>query len=458
MSMSEIKFTIGENRERPPYLSKTLRCPSCNAPISMYSEQSQLVVCESCGQNLDCSTEDLVALGKTRTVDKFLFQVHQTCNWKGVKYKVIGRILLLDEWDGHYAEYLLFHPFHGTRWLSIYTGEEGTDCSFSEPIHALSKDRPFSSSKGDKIATEDGQKWKFEERTVLQVSYVDGALPWLVRAGDVQTAADFVNTKDRKSYLTVEESHFIDEKTGEESKELEYSFSKEATMSSVNRAFGITGKKLKLSSGSASTLPNAFRLFLMGLSALVAMYFVVLCFSTGKQNIASFTFTPADLSEETLSPSFYVDQKDLKKAFELGYGAGVDNSWMSLNIGIVSTPEATGSIESYQQVLLNEEGLAEGQQTRLRHLSAVDISYYHGYEGGESWSEGATSETELLMFPEAGHYRILLQGVSGVDETPMQFSNTSVTVKVYKNANAIRYYILMVVFSVLIFAMLREWK
>ena len=196
----------------------------------------------------------------------------------------------------------------------------------------------------------------------------------------------------------------------------------------------------------------------MGLSVLVAMYFVVLCFSTGKQNIASFTFTPTDISEETLSPSFYVDQKDLKKAFELGYGAGVDNSWMSLNIGIVSTPEATGSIESYQQVLLNEEGLAEGQQTRLRHLSAVDISYYHGYEGGESWSEGSTSETELLMFPEAGDYRILLQGVSGVDETPMQFSNTSVTVKVYKNANAIRYYILMVVFSVLIFAMFREWK
>ena len=456
--MSEIKFTIGENRERPPYLGKTLRCPSCNASISMYSEQSQLVVCESCGQNLDCSKEDLIALGKTGAVDGFLFQVHQVCNWKGVKYKVIGRILLLDEWDGQYAEYLLFHPFHGTRWLSIYTGEEGTDCSFSESLRVLSKDKPFSASKGETIATEDGKKWKFEEQTVLQVSYVDGALPWLVKVGDVQTAAEFINTKNKKSYLTVEKSLLTDKNTGKEIKELEYSFSKEATMSSVYKAFSMGEKTSQMSAASSSSLPNSFRLFLIGLSVLIAFLFLALSLSSNKVNIASFTFTPTQISEETLSSSFYVDQKDLSKAFALDYAANVDNSWVSLNIGIVSTSKATSSTESYQQVLLNEEGLAEGVQTRLRHLSAVDISYYHGYSGGESWSEGSPSESELLMFPEAGNYRILLQGVSGAGEQPVQAMQTSVKVNIYKNANTVRYYILMAVLSTLSFAILWEWK
>jgi hypothetical protein len=91
-------------------------------------------------------------------------------------------------------------------------------------------------------------------------------------------------------------------------------------------------------------------------------------------------------------------------------------------------------------------------------LSAVDISYYHGYSGGESWSEGSTSESELLMFPEAGNYRILLQGVSGVGEQSVHTMQTSVKVNIYKNANTVRYYFLMLALSALSFAILREWE
>ena len=66
---------------------------------------------------------------------------------------------------------------------------------------------------------------------------VDGALPWLVKVGDVQTAAEFINTKNKKSYLTVEKSLLTDKNTGKESKELEYSFSKKLPCPQCTKLF-----------------------------------------------------------------------------------------------------------------------------------------------------------------------------------------------------------------------------
>ena len=47
-----------------------------------------------------------------------------------------------------------------------------------------------------------------------------------------------------------------------------------------------------------------------------------------------------------------------------------------------------GDAMTYEELVRKEEALGEGQQSQVLMVSDVGMSYYHGYEGGESWSEG----------------------------------------------------------------------
>ena len=57
-----------------------------------------------------------------------------------------------------------------------------------------------------------------------------------------------------------------------------------------------------------------------------------------------------------------------------------------------------------------EQALDESQQSKVLMVSDVGISYYHGYEGGESWSEGSIKQVRDGCFPEGvtGPFRLLL--------------------------------------------------
>ena len=71
------EFSIGSNRTRPQYAFQRKECPNCGGSIPLYSEQSQLVVCHYCGSSLDCTKEELAALGEKNRKSAFVFQLHQ---------------------------------------------------------------------------------------------------------------------------------------------------------------------------------------------------------------------------------------------------------------------------------------------------------------------------------------------------------------------------------------------
>ena len=41
---------------------------------------------------------------------------------------------------------------------------------------------------------------------------------------------------------------------------------------------------------------------------------------------------------------------------------------------------------------------------------AKEISYYSGYDGGESWSEGSRNAHAYFKVPEAGNYTLGIEG------------------------------------------------
>lgn len=65
----------------------------------------------------------------------------------------------------------------------------------------------------------------------------------------------------------------------------------------------------------------------------------------------------------------------------------------------------------------------------------AEVSYYHGVEGGESWSEGSREETVYFRVPEAGNYKIDIEGEGNRGETnnpDPNFSLRSVSIEIRK--------------------------
>ena len=91
------------------------------------------------------------------------------------------------------------------------------------------------------------------------------------------------------------------------------------------------------------------------------------------------------------SPHQTITQAERAKIVELT--APLDNAWMALDVALI-----------------------EGDDT-VSYVTDADLSYYHGTEGGESWSEGSRSESLLLSGPKRGEHRLLLRAVSNSGET-----------------------------------------
>jgi hypothetical protein len=90
------------------------------------------------------------------------------------------------------------------------------------------------------------------------------------------------------------------------------------------------------------------------------------------------------------TPSFVMDERSAAVEFEMK--SYVDNNWLEATI-----------------VLVNEKTNQTWEVTE-------GIEYYHGYEGGENWSEGSQSATVLLSSIPEGRYHLNIYPASG-DET-----------------------------------------
>jgi hypothetical protein len=87
------------------------------------------------------------------------------------------------------------------------------------------------------------------------------------------------------------------------------------------------------------------------------------------------------------TPAF--DVEDNASAMEVNLGSAVDNNWLEATVTLVN--------EKTNQTWEVTEG----------------IEYYHGYEDGESWSEGSQQTTVLLSSIPSGKYHLNVYPASG---------------------------------------------
>ena len=230
--MDKTTFELGGGKPRQVYTPKALTCNNCGAPIALYSERTQLIVCDACGMRLDCSDTELQALGKETQKTNFSLSINQDFVWEETKYKIIGAIRTKDSWGEYTENYLLFHPFKGTIWAAKYIEDGSAEYFISKNTRMIPREDVFSIPKGQRITTATGGKWKKKEAYTTTVTDVMGALPWVAKIGDVSKIVELTSTSQHRQTLEAEQS--------QESKEIEFCLTQRISARQFYAALGLS--------------------------------------------------------------------------------------------------------------------------------------------------------------------------------------------------------------------------
>ncbi len=384
MTMQNI--SIQKGRSRPAYKARQIKCKNCGAALAVKDERTRLMTCEYCGTRLELTSAELRVIGK-QVADKpeFSLEIGDSYRTKGARFEVIGRLAFIEDGDRSEMtmEYLLYHPCMGSRWLGEYKGE----FTISRATHVMPKTVPPHISKGDRIHTWDGRQWIFEESGVYELVYVDGALPWLARAGD---RIHYLEFSEKSGSGQIYEIQKIKDET-------EFGTGKRLDIKSVRAATGKPGlhkkhgiEKLKESfrgTKDSAVIRKRYMQTMLTISIFMAvnLLFLLYCLLAG-DTVLRQRIKAADLTKGVYTKTFQLS--DNGKATEIKITAMLNNAWMSL-----------------ETMLIRDNDL-------LVHEYEPNIEYYSGVEGGESWSEGSQTNSFLMIVPDAGTYKLFIQGVS----------------------------------------------
>ncbi len=377
---------------------KSIKCTQCGGAIDIRGGHNvKSIVCQYCGSCLDTKAEFKVLHQFLNQKRPFMpLKIGAKGKLKGVMFTVIGVLQMEEREDGEvyrWLEYLLFSQTHGYVYLCY---EDGHWVMLHE-VKDL-PDSPVDMAMPRKSAFKVRDKtFKVFESSAATVSYVEGELTWQAKAKDRVRYVDSVCPP----YMYCVEMR---------SSEQEFFWGEYISHNEINESFKITSVE---PTGVFSCQPfvaspifeNASIGAVMASVIALFMYFVIS--SSGslvfKQKFDAKVFKEGDVSKE-----FIV--KDPGKLYGIKvYTPSLKNQWSYYDIRVVDKEENNKYFDM-----------------------PTALSYYEGYEGGEYWSEGSTEVSAYFKIPEAGEFKLAMDGEGGTAEQPaanFALSNTVVEIR-----------------------------
>ena len=377
----------------PPAAPKiqTFRCPGCGTPLTVRGmRQTQSIACGSCGSVVDITDENFRIIDTFRSKVTFepLIPLGTRGKLRGELFEVIGylrRTITVEGVDYTWSEYLLFNPYKGFRWLSEYNGH----WSYIKTTMQIPK------RLNDRAVSYLGQRFRHFQTADARVSYVLGEFYWRVQVGELCEVADFVSPP---LILSMERSETEVTWSVGEYIEPETLWTAFQLKTSIPAKIGIAPNQ---PSRLVALTPQLWKRWMMFFLVLVLIQGLFLLASANKlvfQDV--FAFHLADREKAKVTPVFELTGRPSNVVIRSK--ATVDNSWIYLNLALIN--EETGN------------GYDFGRE----------ISYYHGRDGGESWSEGSPSDEAVLPSVPAGRYYLRI-------EPEAEASSINYSIRVYRD-------------------------
>ncbi len=362
----------GEAAAKPAGTVKALQCPTCGGAISIHDKAVQSVACPSCLSILEPANESLKVLRKAAAATHIepLIPLGSVGRFLGKDWTVIGfqqRVISVEGNDYPWQEFLLHHPEEGFRWLVESTGH----WSWVSLLTILPRYRD-----GQLSALHGGKEFTRFSAGPARTTYVIGEFTWKVEVGETWELIDFVAPPAMLSRET-------------SGKETTWSLGEYLPADEVAAAFKLK-TPLPAPVGIAMNQPNPRS---ESHRRVCGMFWKFAALAVLAQLLWVFILGGRTLVDQRLMLSPVQDEPVTTQSFTLDAGVrnlvlrhetNLDNNWLGLNMTLVE--KATGKA----------------------WLAQTEVAYWHGNDGGESWSEGDRERELVFRDLPAGTYYFVI--------------------------------------------------
>ena len=400
---SKVEFP---RRHRPPsevVQGNKRACDGCGAAIDVRNlpDPARTLICRYCGTVHNREGSDWAVTGKNERPPPTQLRLGAKGRFRGRDVQVIGRIAYeereLDDgtWSAFEAgttEYVLvdgdgtYSVIEVSREGVVWLREQETIPQFSE-VSGL--------GWGDAMAY-GPRTFRMYERGSARITYVDGALPWIAKLGDVSQFIDLIDMPGPFASRVPQRLSMEWVQTKDGANELQAFIGTDLDPELLVRQLG------------AETSPKVHRRILapyqdspvqaqLGLVwvilGLVFMGVGVLMGSLDLgEPLAQASRTYNGSPTKTYSDAFTVKDDDLVR---LDLNTSANNSWLWAEVDIVDA-KSRSSVG----------------------FIAQEVSYYHGGSGEDAWSEGDSGYRRFFKISQGGSYRLRLE-ISEADRAGM---------------------------------------
>ena len=410
LSFGKLKFANlrgGEAAVKSAGEVRALQCPSCGGPIYLHDTAIQSVACPSCLNVLEPAHKGLKVLARAAEATRIkpLIPLGSVGRFAGHEWTVIGfqqRAVTSEGVDYPWQEYLLHHATEGFRWLTESTGHWAWVSLLPASPRYQEGGASLRHGADDFIRFSAG---------LAETRFVIGEFNWKVSVDETWETLDFIAPP---RMLSRERN----------ANETTWSVADYLPVEEVQAAFGLE-RPLPAPKGIGACQPNprkeshalvCKRFWKFFLAATLAQ---ILWFFVGGSTVLDQRVALAPQNEDTVStPGFRLDSP--VRNLVLKHETNLSNNWIGLN----------------QTLIEKTSGNAWTAQT--------EMSYWHGSDGGESWSEGDASREVIFRNLPAGNYYLLIDPEFS-DENKATVVDR---VKVVRNQAAWSNYLILVLFLV----------
>jgi hypothetical protein len=390
--------------ERPPVAVRSLSCPACGATTAVrLFGHAVNVVCQSCHTLLDTRDAGVAILQKY--TDAVRYQPAIPLGTRGklrdVVFEVVGfqvRQVVVDGTPYQWREYLLFNPYKPFHYLTEYAGHWNL-------VSLLSALPGGDATPGSRLSRSyQGHIYRHFQTALATTVFVLGEFPWQVRVGEKVTAADYVSPP---RLLSAEINA---------DKEVTWSLSEYISGNDIWAAFALPARPPR-PEGIYANQPSPYGASVRSmwkyaamLAALAGLVWIA-HFATARQKQAfsqSFIYgaRPVGRAAPTVpggDTSFVTPVFDLDgpaSAVRVDTAADIDNQW--LYVGYTLIDDETGQTYDF----------------------AREVSYYHGVEDNEEWTEGSRTDSVTLPAVPPGRYFLRIEPESERGSKPIPYRVT----------------------------------
>ena len=367
-----------------------LNCPNCAGALELRApDQAERIWCPYCGAGLDITAGKLKRFGMLKHRVEPAIPLGSRGTIEGDVYVIAGFMQRAVKFDIEYywTEYLLYNRAKGYRWL-VHSDDHW---SFVTPLRPGEVTDWSSGGYSAKSVYYENRTYKLFQEATAKVTYVAGEFYWRVAVGESVDTVDYIAPPFGISK----------EVTTQGAQELSYSHARYMHTDEVAQAFNVRDLTHPTMVGpmqpfTGARLGKTWMLMLLLLFVAAIGLAVLLPGRTLLEQTIDVAAAPATDGMPSNARMIFTEPFNLtgNHNVQVRGTAGVNNSWLYVEGDLVD--EQTGRFQSFE----------------------LPIEYYHGVDGGESWSEGSQKRSAYLAAPPKGKYTLAL-GVQWQDgQTP----------------------------------------